>query len=129
MMIVERSENPYLAPMMNLIMPTIRRLQMVAYLPEGYQAEESVAQHMALIDVLERGEHPRGGAAAAGPPDLVPGELSQYPHPAVTNCQAARPGLWPGRVLLPRARPEPVYQLRTSGGRTPFSCSFSVKKG
>ena len=55
MMIVERSENPYLAPMMNLIMPTIRRLQMVAYLPEGYQAEESVAQHMALIDVLERG--------------------------------------------------------------------------
>ena len=41
--------------MMNLIMPTIRRLQMVAYLPEGYQAEESVAQHMALIDVLERG--------------------------------------------------------------------------
>ena len=55
MMIVERSESPYLAPMMNLIMPTIRRLQMVAYLPEGYQAEESVAQHMALIDVLERG--------------------------------------------------------------------------
>ena len=56
MMIVERSENPYVLPMMNLIMPTIRRLQMVAYRPENYQVEETIAQHLELINTLEEGD-------------------------------------------------------------------------
>ena len=55
MLIVERSENPYLLPMMNLIMPTIRRLQMVAYQPENYKVEETIAQHLSLLDAFEQG--------------------------------------------------------------------------
>ena len=56
MMVVERSENPYVLPMMNLIMPTIRRLQMAAYRPENYRVEEAISQHLELIDTLEAGD-------------------------------------------------------------------------
>ncbi len=56
MAIVEKSENPYLPKMMNLILPTIRRLQVISYRPENYSLEETVAQHMELIDALESGD-------------------------------------------------------------------------
>ena len=56
MAIVEKSENPYLHKMMNLILPTIRRLQVISYRPESYSLEETVAQHMELIDALESGD-------------------------------------------------------------------------
>ena len=55
MLIVERCENPFIAPMMSLIEPTIRRLQAISYRPENYSVEETVEQHVQLINAFREG--------------------------------------------------------------------------
>lgn len=53
MLIIQRCENPFIGSMMNLLIPNIRRLQVICYRPEGYPISESVNQHLELIDTLE----------------------------------------------------------------------------
>lgn len=54
MLLINRCENPYIDSMMNLIIPNIRRLQILSYRPENYPLPETIDQHMQLIDVLEQ---------------------------------------------------------------------------
>lgn len=56
MLIVDRCENPFILPIMRLIEPTIRRLQVISYRPENYSVEEAVEQHMQLINVFRKGD-------------------------------------------------------------------------
>ena len=53
MLIIQRCENPYIGSMMNLLIPNIRRLQVICYRPERCPISESVNQHLELIDALE----------------------------------------------------------------------------
>lgn len=53
MFVVHKSENPFIADMMELILPTIRRLQVISYQPETYCLEDAVDQHMQLLNALE----------------------------------------------------------------------------
>lgn len=55
MLIVDRCENPFVAPMMSLIEPTIRRLQVISYRPENYSVQETVEQHIQLINAFREG--------------------------------------------------------------------------
>lgn len=55
MLLVRRCENPFIESMMNLIIPNIRRLQVISYRPENYSLQETIEQHMGLIDTMESG--------------------------------------------------------------------------
>ena len=56
MLIVDRCENPFVAPMMSLIEPTIRRLQAISYRPDNYSVQEAVEQHLHLINAFREGD-------------------------------------------------------------------------
>ena len=53
MLLVERCENTFIAPIMNLMQPTIRRLQVISYRPENYSVQEAIDQHIQLIEAIE----------------------------------------------------------------------------
>lgn len=53
LLIIQRCENPFISSMMNLLIPNIRRLQVICYRPERCPISESIDQHNMLIDALE----------------------------------------------------------------------------
>ncbi len=53
MLLVERCENTFIAPIMNMLQPTVRRLQVISYRPENYSVQEAIDQHLQLIEAIE----------------------------------------------------------------------------
>lgn len=53
MLIIHRCDNSFIEPMMNLIVPNIRRLQVMSYCPGSYNLSEAIDEHLKLIDALE----------------------------------------------------------------------------